>query len=252
MYAERERFRPRSLLSRGHALYDPCGMFRVTLTTLVLVLFASGAEANGSLSGKLDLPPAPERKPPEVKGFTDRLENALAPVRPTTPTSEMVVVLFGSEKLAAPPQVVIELLGESFSRRVAAVPAGSEVVIRNVSKTTARSLSAAEDPKLVPPGPINPSGPKSFRVEEADKVYTIGDPEAPHLKLKLVVVNTLYYGYPDDNGKFVIDGVPAGSYKVKIWYRDGWLERPADTVEIGAKGKTEFNPKVASLAPGKK
>ena len=39
--------------------------------------------------------------------------------------------------------------------------------------------------------------------------------------------------------------MPAGSYKLKIWYRDGWLERPADTVEIGAKGKTEFNPKVA-------
>ena len=87
---------------------------------------------------------------------------------------------------------------------------------------------------------------------EGKKVYTITDPDAPYLTGTLVVVNTQFIAYPDDTGRFEITDVPAGSYKLKIWYRDGWLERPADTVEIGAKGKTELNPKVASLAPGKK
>jgi len=229
-------------------------MFRVSLVWLVLTLFTAGASASGSLSGRLDLPTPPARKAPEVKGFTDRVENALAPVKPTVPTAEMVVVLFGDEKPASPPQSVIDLLGDSFSRRVAAVPAGSDVVIKNLSKT-ARTLVAAEDPKLVPQGPINPTGPKSFRVNDSDKVYTIGDSDAPHLRLKLVVVNTLYYAYPDESGKFSVDGLPAGTYKVKIWYGDGWLDRPDDTVEVKDKGKTELNPKITSFgapAAGKK
>src|SRR5690606_27191336 len=130
------------------------------------------------------------------------------------PTQEMVVVLEGEEKPVSPPQVVVELRGESFSRKVIAAPAGAEVLIKNVSKT-ARTLVAAEDPKLVPQGPINPTGPKSFRVNDVGKVYTIGDKDAPHLRLKVIVVNTQYVGYPDETGRFQIENVPPGAYKVK-------------------------------------
>jgi hypothetical protein len=161
----------------------------------------------------------------------------------------MVVVLEGDEKPVSPGQVVIELLGESFSRRVVAAPAGAEVVIKNVSKT-ARTLVADEDPKLIPQGPINPTGPKSFRVADVDKVYTIGDKDAPHLKLKVITVNTQYVAYPDDGGKFEIPNLPPGNYKLKIWYGDKWLERPDDSVDVKDKGKTEFNPKIDAAAFG--
>jgi hypothetical protein len=125
-------------------------------------------------------------------------------------------------------------------------------VIKNVSKT-ARTLAAAEDKKLIPEGPINPTGPKSFRVNDVGKVYTIGDKDAPHLKLKIVVVNTQFVGYPDDSGKFQIDNVPAGSYKVRIWYQDNWLQQE-DTVNVPAKGKADVNAKIAAtaLSPAKK
>lgn len=241
------------MLFRGDAAYDHLGMLRATLALMALSLFATGANANGTVAGKLDLPPPPDRPALQHKGFLDRVENPLAPVRSPAPTARMFVVLVGGEVQMSPPQVVIELVGESFSRRVAAAAAGAEVVIKNVSKT-ARTLVAAEDPKLVPQGPINPTGPKSFRVTEAGKVYTIGDADAPHLELKLVVVPSSYVGYPDENGKFEIAGVPAGSYKLKIWYGDSWLERPDDTVEVKGTGKTEFNPKVSAYgAPaGKK
>jgi hypothetical protein len=228
-------------------------MSRALVAWLFVSLFATAAQAGGTLSGKLELPPPPERPPVEAKGFLDRVENPLAPVKAVAPAQRMVVVAFGDEKPVSPPQVVIELLGESFSRRVAAAPAGAEVVIKNVSKT-ARTLEAAEDPKLVPQGPINPTGPKSFRVNDVDKVYTIGDKDAPHLTVKLIVVNTQYVGYPDESGRFEIGNVPPGTYKLKIWYGDGWLERPDDIVEVKEKGKTEFNPKVSAYgAPaGKK
>jgi len=230
-------------------------MLRAILAWLVLLPVAGAAHAAPptSLTGKLELPAPPGRPALAVKGFLDRAENQLAPVKPLAPTNQMIVVVEGADKPVSPPQVVIDLLGETFSRRVIAAPAGAEVVIKNPSKT-ARLLTAAEDPKLIPQGPINPSGSKSFRIEEPGKVYTIGDKDAPHLKVKIVTINTPYYAYPDETGHFAIENIPPGSYKLKIWYGDGWIERPDDVVDVGAKGKTEFNPKVAAGAftPGKK
>lgn len=227
-------------------------MVRARWAWVVLLSFVATAHA-GTVTGRLDLPSAPPRPPLAVKGFLDRVENPLAPVKPVSLAQDMVIVLEGGEVPMSPPQVVVELLGESFSRRVVAAPAGAEVLIKNVSKM-ARTLAAAEDPKLVPQGPINPTGPKSFRVSDAGKVYTIGDKDAPHLKLKVVVVSSQNIGYPDDSGRFEIDNVPAGSYKVKVWYRDGWLSRDDETITVGAKGKTDVNPKVpaSAIAPAAK
>jgi len=222
-------------------------MSRASLALLVISSLSTAAHAGGTLTGKLELPPPPDRPALEVKGFLDRVENPLAPVKAVAPAQRMVIVALGDEKPASPPQVVVELLGESFARRVYAAPSGAEVVIKNISKT-ARTLVAAEDAKLIPAGPINPTGPKSFRAGDVDKVYNIGDKDAPHLKLTVVVVNTQFIGYPDDSGKFEIPNMPAGNYKLKIWYGDKWIERPDDTVEVKDKGKTEFNPKIEASA----
>jgi hypothetical protein len=229
-------------------------MLRARWVWVVLLPLSAVAHA-GTVTGKLDLPSQlPPRPPVAVKGFLDRTENPLAPVKPPTPTNQMVVVLEGDEKPVSPPQVVVQLLGETFDKKVVAAPAGAEVVIKNTSKS-ARTLVAAEDPKLIPQGPINPTGPKSFRVTDVGKIYTIGDKDAPHLKLKVVVVNTQYVGYPDETGKFEIDNVPPGAYKVRVWYQDSWLQREDESINVAAKGKTDINPKVpaAALTPaGKK
>jgi hypothetical protein len=214
---------------------------------LVLVLVATTTAHAGTLVGKLELPPPPERPAMATRGFLDRVENPLATVRPYNITPQLVIVLEGDEKPVSPPQVTWELVGESFARPIVAAPAGSEVVIKNVSRT-ARTLVAKEDPKLIPSGPINPTGPKSFRVNDAGKVYTIGDPETPHLKGKVIVVNTQYIAYPDDAGRFDITDVPTGHYKLRIWYRDGWLDRSEDTVDIPAKGKADINLKLPASA----
>jgi hypothetical protein len=204
----------------------------------------------GVVVGKLDLPPAPERAPVATRGFLDRTENPLAPVRPVTVTPLMLVVLEAAEspKPAAPGQVSWDLVGDSFAHPVIGAPVGAEVVIKNVSKV-ARTLVAVEDPKLVPSGPINPTGPKSFRVTEP-KIYTITDKDAPHLMGKLVVVTSAYVTNVDDAGKFELSDVPEGSYKLRVFYKDAWLEGVTD-VNVGGKGKTEVNPKVPALgSPG--
>jgi len=223
------------------------------LPAAVLSLVALGVFAESSLAntvvGKLELPPAPERPPIQQKGFLDRVENPLAPVRGVAVNSQLVLVLEGDGKVDTPAQVNWDLAGESFSRPVIGAPIGAEVVIKNSSKL-ARNLAAAEDAKLIPAGPINPTGPKSFRPTEA-KVYTIGDKDAPHLKGTLVVVNTKYIAYVDAAGNFNFGDVPEGSYKLKIFFRSGWLEKE-ETVNVGVKGKTEVNVKVPAGYPLKK
>jgi hypothetical protein len=210
-----------------------------------------GMAIAGPVSGKLDLPPPPDRPPPATKGFLDRVENPLAPAKPVPVTPWMVVVLEGDAKPSSPGQVTWELPGESFVRPVMGAPAGAEVVIKNTSRT-ARTLAAAEDAKLIQAGPINPTGTKSFRVPEGGKVYSIADADAPHLRGKLVVTASPYVAIVDDAGKFDFGEVAEGNYKLKVFYKDGWLEGATD-VNVGNKGKVEVNPKVPALVqPAKK
>ncbi len=224
-------------------------VLRALLASLIL---GSAAAQAGTLVGKLELPPAPKQPPQATHGFLDRVENPLAPVRDANVTSQLIVVLEGGDTPVSPPQVNWELVGESFSRPVVAAPTGAEVVIKNVSKQS-RTLVAKEDPKLIQ-GPLNPTGPKSFRVTEAGKVYTFGDPDAPHLHGKLIVVGTQFIAYPDETGRFDITDVPPGSYKLKVWYQDGWIEGATYDVNVSAKGKTDFNPKIpaGAFAPAAK
>jgi polysaccharide lyase family 4-like protein len=224
-------------------------MQRATWMWLGLLVLGLGAPAGaGTIVGKLELPQQlPPAAPPATRGFLDRSENPFAPVRTIDLTRQLVIVVEGDEKPVSPPQITWDLVGESFGRPVVAVPAGSEVVIRNTSKVP-RTLVAKENPKLFDPGPLNPQGTKSFRAADPGKTFTVGDKDAPHLVGRIVVVNTQYVAYPDESGHFQIDAVPPGSYKVKIWYRDGWLQRPDDDVVVTAKGKTDFNPKVAAGA----
>jgi len=228
---------------------------RPVIGCLVLTL-ASAAHA-GSLTGKLELPAAPDRPKLVNKGFLDRVKNPLVEPRPVSVGPNLIVVL--DAEAPAPGsniQVTWELAGDSFVKPVIGVPVGAEVVIKNTSKT-ARSLTSPEDPKLVPAGPINPGGPKSFRTTEA-KTYTITDVDAAHVKGKLLVVTTPYIAYVDEGGKFEVPDLPPGNYKLRIYFfhpttqKDGWLERPDDAVVIPAKGKGEITAKVPTGFPVKK
>ena len=213
-----------------------------------MLALVSGPAVAGTLVGKIDLPSSlPNRPKPVEPGFVERFENPVTPVRPMAVLARMVIVVEGDETPAAPPRVQWNLVGESFNHPVIAAPAGAEVTIVNNSKT-ARTLVAKEDPKLIEAGPINPTGPKTFRPTESGKVYTITDKDAPHLIGRVVVVNTQYIAYPDESGHFEIENMPPGSYKLKIWYDEGWIKRTDDSVEVTAKGKTDINLKIASDA----
>jgi len=209
------------------------------------LVLASEALA-GTVVGRLELPAAPPRPPVAAKGFLDRTVNPLANVRPLAMPPHLVVVLDGGTPPQSPPQVTWDLVGESFARPVVIAPVGAEVVITNRSRIP-RTLVALEDATLVPSGPINPTGPKSFR-PSAPGVYTITDKDAPHLRGTLVVVSSAHVSTVEASGKFEIADVPEGSYKVRVFVgllgKEGWIDRPEDAVTVPAKGKAEVSIKI--------
>jgi hypothetical protein len=227
-----------------------------------VIAASAGAGWAGTVVGKIDLPPAPERGPVIAKGFVDRIENPLADIKKQNIAPYLIVALEGDQRPAAPAQVTWDLVGESFARPVVAVPVGAEVVIRNQTKVP-RTLAAAEDAKLIV-GPLNPTGTKSFRATEP-ATFTIGDKDAPHLRGRIVVVATTHVASVDDAGRFEMTDVPDGSYKLKIYYYDpiaeahgkhsDWLLTTDVTVASRGKvSRTDVNVKLPALtAPaGKK
>lgn len=232
-----------------------------------LIVASVGTGRAGTVVGKLELPPAPERGPVIARGFIDRVENPLADIKKPNFAPYLVVALepsdAGQKSDTAPAQVNWDLVGESFARPVIAVPVGAEVVIKNQTRTP-RTIAAAEDGRLIS-GPLNPTGARSFRATQP-AIYTIGDKDAPYLKGKIVVVSTPHVASLDDGGRFEMTDVPDGSYKLRVFYYDPiaeahgkssqWLAFTAD-VTVAQKGKpnrTEVNAKLPSLspAPGKK
>jgi hypothetical protein len=224
---------------------------------VVLIGIGLGGESiAGGVAGRLELVP-PDRPPVVQRGFLDRVENQLAPVRKLNTGPYLAVVLEGEAgKAPTPGQAQWELGGESFGKPLLVVPVGTEILITNTSGTP-RTLSAVEDPKLLQPGPINPNGTKSFRATEA-KAYTIVDKDVPHLRGKVLVVATPHYAMVEvsdgklETGTFQINDVAEGSYKLRVFYRDGWIDRLEEPVSVPAKRNVDVAVKVPAGFPLRK
>jgi hypothetical protein len=219
-------------------------MFRHLARVACVLVIASGSALAGDVSGKIDLPPqGPARPPLELRGFLDRKENATLAPKPFDPNPYLIVVLVpATPPESSPTGTSWDLVGESFARPVIPVRAGAEVTIKNKSKR-AVSLTAEQDAKLIPAGPINPSGSRAFTVKTAG-LYTVIDKDIPHLRGRLVVVDSPYAALVGGDSKFTFKDVPPGEYKLRLWYVDGWLDRPDDAVTVAAKGDTSVAPKV--------
>jgi hypothetical protein len=214
----------------------------------VVLACLAGEGLAGNVIGRVELPAPPERPPVAQRGFLDRTENPLTPVRPVNVGPYLVAVLEGEAKPQAPAQVKWELGGDAFGRPLIVVPVGAEVLIVNTAGTP-RTLVALEDPKLIAQGAVTPGATKSFRASEP-KLYTITDKDVPHLRGRVLVVPTPYFamievsGAKNEHGAFQIADVAEGSYKLRLFYKDGWIDRPDEAVTVPAKRNAEVAVKV--------
>jgi hypothetical protein len=226
------------------------------LRVCVVLAGLAGESLAGGVAGRLELPAPPRRPPPAQRGFLERVENQLTPVRPVNVGPHLAVVLEGEAQPKAPGQIQWELGGESFGKPLLVVPVGAEILIVNTSGAP-RTLVALEDPKLLSPGPINPTTTRSFRTT-APAVYTFVDKDVPHLRGKVLVVATPYFamvgvsGAKLEQGTFQIADVAEGSYKLRVFYRDGWVDRPDESVTVPAKRNVDVAVKIPAGFPLRK
>lgn len=227
------------------------------LRVCVVLAGLVGESFAGGVAGRLDLPAPPERPPIAQRGFLDRAENPIAPVRPVNVGPYLAVVLEGEARPQSPGQVKWELGGDSFDRPVIVVPVGAEVLITNTSGVP-RTPVALEDAKLLEASPLAPTNTRSFRALEP-RIYTITDKDAPHLRGKVVVVATPYFAAVEVNpakpehGSFQIADVAEGGYKLRVFYRDGWIDRPDEQVTVPAgKRNVEVTVKLPAGFPLRK
>jgi hypothetical protein len=183
-------------------------------------------------------------EPPERNaGFVARTANPVVPVVPFNPLPWVIVVLEPKSKLAAEhtetPKVPLryELVGESFKTPVFGVTAKAEVEFKNAGARAYR-LYAPSQPDLLEGDPINPGGNRIARVEMAHQPITIRDRDAPHLRGTVVGFPLRYFSLVDSAGNFEIPDVPAGKWKLRVWYRDGWLKRAGSTISVSGKRVT--------------
>ena len=206
----------------------------------VALLVSAAAARAGTVTGTLQLPPSPA-PPLRDPGFLDRADNPYLPVKTVDPTPLMVVVL---EPAGAPPtapapgQASWELLGASFAKPLIAVVAGTEVVIHNCAACRPASLQVDKHPGMIEQGSLNPKGQKSIKTAQPG-LLVVTDSELASLVGRVAVFDSPWLAQPASDGKFEIKDVPNGSWTVKVWYDDHWIERGNESVDVKGKGTVD-------------
>jgi hypothetical protein len=200
------------------------------------------------VEGDIALPPAGVQEPAATHiGYVPRIKNPITELRPFDPRPECFVFLDGGPVAddAMRPQTGVQLkVGvAAFSPPLLPVVVGTEVTLKNVSRTT-HPLYSPDGGVLDSEAPMGAGGDRKAAVKEPLKTIRLISRDAPHLEGRLVGVPTKYFARLDRSGAFKIDDVPPGRWTVKIWYRDGWLPT-TQVVEVAAKG----TPRVKIILP---
>ena len=228
------------------------GLSRLAAALAALVLAhapARAVENGGTVTGTIALADPAKRGEPPIKsqGFVKRARNALKAPRPFDPLPHLVVVLEGGtpapEDSEPPPQIPrYTIIGESFDVPILPVVAGSAVEIKNSGKGSPR-LFSPDLADLVPGDPVSPKGErKTKKLDKAGVSYELRDRESAHFTGRIAVFPHRYFARVKPDGKFEIKGVAPGTWKVKIWFADGWLDLPAESVEVAAKREAKVKP----------
>jgi hypothetical protein len=200
------------------------------------VLVAAAAAHAGNVTGKVDVP-ASGPPPLRDQGFLDRTENPHMPIRTVDATPLIVVVLVPQSP--APPaartaSATMQFLGGSFDKPLIAVVPGTEITIKSCGACPDANLYADGKPDLIEKSVLSANGAKVFKAA-APGAIAIRDQLQAGLHGYVAVFDTPYFAMPDATGHFEIKDVAAGTYTLRIWYADHFVQRGDDTVTVEGK-----------------
>lgn len=213
---------------------------------------ASGLAHAGDVEGKVVFKPNKLGKPPvRNKGFLARIENPLRPIRKFNPRPYMFVVLDGQvdDEAKKPPggKIRYYLQGQSFNRPILPVIVNTRVELVNSTSREA-TLFTPDSDAIADAHTFNPRGMFDFKVTEAGSVIVIRSQDETHIEGRVVGFPHRYYAPVNSRGKFEIKDVPEGTFKIKVWYRNGWLEGVEASVEVDKRRGGEVD---LTIAPDK-
>lgn len=208
---------------------------------LCLGIFAPRAALAGDVSGTVVLPKKKANPPVRSRGFVERKPNPLMETREYDPRPLMVVVLQGGPVDASAKEpdrsgVKWKLLGESFDVPLLPVVAGTEIDLKNVGHGSP-SLYSPDDPNLIKSEPISPGGVRTLAPKQPGKAYRVRATDSEHLVGRIVAFPDRYFSRVDSDGSFKIRNVPQGTWKVRVWYINGFVPKLDTEVEVGRHDK---------------
>jgi plastocyanin len=156
--------------------------------------------------------------------------------RPARDASDVVVFVDGTTATAAPQDVSVVMRRKAFEPHLVVVPVGSTVqfpnedpIFHNVFSVSGQNrfdLDLYKKPK---------AGAWTFRHPGVVRVYCNIHPQ---MSAVLLVRDNPWFTRPTADGRFRIDGVPAGTYTLKAWH-ERVAEAVAVTVSVPAEGSAE-------------
>ncbi|MEM9490122.1 MAG: hypothetical protein AAGC55_13320 [Myxococcota bacterium] len=212
------------------------------------LLMSSGQAMAGEVRGQIKYDGRPGAPTMRTQGFVERIANPLRPIKRFDPRPYMIVVFEGGpadEQAASPPTrpVPYDLLGESFGTPVLPVVRGSKVEIHNRGHwdkvITALGRDDFQD-KVIRPGES-----EELVIAEVYKPVVLRAPTMSHPRGTIVAFPNRYFTTVDRRGRFELDGLPEGTWKVRLWYNDGWVDGVAANVQVGRRRAGEVTLRVS-------
>lgn len=157
-------------------------------------------------------------------------------------TAESVVVYVAEQKgiQVAPPdsQPVLDQRNLRFIPHVLAVMVGTTVQFRNSDEVTHNIFTPSPAGDMFNLGTWKGDQVKTHTFDKPGEVLLLCNLH-PEMEGYIYVVPTPFFTRTDSNGNFIIDGIPAGKYTLKVWSEYG-TARPGQ-VTVPAQGTVEIN-----------
>lgn len=145
-----------------------------------------------------------------------------------------LVPLGVSGPLAVPEFVVVDQVALRFVPRVVAIAPGTAVVFPNSDGVMHNVFSPLSIGAGFDLGTYQ-AGERRAHVFAESGSHVVLCHVHPEMLAYVVVVPTPYRAVADEHGRYRIDGVPHGSYRLHVWHRRGQL--PQDTIVVSRAGR---------------